>query len=479
MTTAEAARAAQDAMALATSISEDVEALSEKFTELDQRTRDGGSPAADPSAGLVDSTGAPVLTRDQVDSRIHEALQPLHDEVHELRAKGTLTPESQTSLHAVLARLEAAEQKLAPLDGDNLTVRVAQDLHPTLSELRRRLDTLEKEQHGHNPAADTLAEDALNDMVEARVVSEVDRRLAHISLPSASDAVREALRPTFTPNGMGAARKVLQLMKLVTHIGKERQADMGQGGKFRFRGIDEAMDAVGHAMREVGVILSPEVLKDETSTTPVTKKGDGRNGPYESTILWTTTKLTMRYTFVDPEDGSTHPIEMVGEGRDASDKSTSKAGSMAFKYALLQALCIPVNGLDDSDNAPPQVMENERSTAPATQPPAQQQAPPQRTEEQKAQRAGEALQALRNVHLVQGAQARYDRVVAIMNRVKAEGLLEFAVEGSTLNQHGQATLSTLAQAAQSEEQPGGYQSGYDGRASTEPPEPPADYQGSY
>jgi hypothetical protein len=244
---------------------------------------------------------------------------------------------------------------------------------------------------------------------------------------------------------LGAAKKVLELMRMVTFIGKEKQADLGTGGKFKFRGIDDAMDAVGHATREVGLVLSPEILKDETTQNAITKSGTGRDGgKYENTVIWTTTKLTVRYTFVDPDDGSTHAIEMVGEGRDASDKSTSKAASMAFKYGLLQGLCIPVTGLDDSDAAPPQRMEQERTQQ---SPPAQQQAAQSAeapSNEQRAQRGRDALEAIRNVYRVPGgAQAQYNRVVQIMNHAKAEGLLDLVLEGSTLDQHGRAALATL------------------------------------
>lgn len=486
MTTAEAAKMAQDAMALAANVTEDVERLDEKFTELDQRMRDTASTTVDP-ADVIDAEGKPVVTRDQVDSRIHEALAPLHEEVHELRQKGTLTPESTGSLSGVLARLEDAERKLVPLDAAALTEKVATALHPSVAELRRRLSTLEEAARAQeaDPASHTLAEDHLSDQLEGlvdrkvaamfeatgltparlanltREFDQLTRELAEVRVHLGAIDNRVAVTTIDGASaarlvrGAGAAKKVLELMRMVTHIGKERQADMGTGGKFKFRGIDEAMDAVGHAMREVGVILSPEVLKDETATVPVTKKGDGRNGPYESTILWTTTKLTMRYTFVDPEDGSTHPIEMVGEGRDASDKSTSKAGSMAFKYALLQALCIPVNGLDDSDASPPQVMENERSTPPAQQRDASDHRPPP-TEEQRAHRAGEALAAIRSLHHVPRAE-QYNRLVSIMNRVKQEDLLEFVVDGSTLNQHGLAATATLRQQSDQDKQAGEYQ----------------------
>lgn len=527
MTTAEAAKTAQEAaqnasaaLRVAQGADDMVAAMSEKVTELDQRVRDMASSTTDP-ADVIDADGRPALTRDQVDSRIHEALQPLHDEVHELRAKGTLTPESKTSLAGVLARLEDAERKLMPLDAGALTEQVATALHPSVAELRRRLSALEERPASTphlsttgvdanelttlrqrvdrverelgsmgDPVSHTLAEDALADQLEAMVDRKVaamfesagltPARLANLTREfddlrvyvethgtrwdrAAADAPSGGL-----VRGTGASAKVLQLMRNITHIGKEKEANLGKGGRFQFRGIDDAMDAVGHAMRDVGLVLSTEVLDRETTLTPVTQQGTDNGQKWERTVVWATSVVTMRYTFTDPEDGSTHVFEMVGEGRDSSDKSTSKATSMACKYGLFQALMIPVTGLDDADDAPPQQMMAQRPAAQQEQqaPPAQSapQQPP--TEEQRAHRAGEALAAIRNLHHVPRAE-QYGRLVAIMNRVKQEGLLEFAVEGSTLNQHGQAVMHTL-QAPPPD----------DARASIEPPEPPND-EGRY
>lgn len=578
MTTAEAARLAQEAasnasaaLRVAQGADDQVAAMSEKITDLDQRLRDSPPFGKGPDPELFP-------TRDQVDGRIHEALAPLHEEVHELRQKGTLTPESKSSLHAVLARLDDAERKIAEASSMELIVsNVAAELHPVIADLRKRMGVIEEtrpqdvegalakqvlsriqavadRQAGFDTHLQQLDEwrrkvgqgldflgnfpssQSLHELVERvaglegqtigvehgapaaeQIEHQVDRKLAAMfaeaqltparlaglvreldglsevhnedhrrvdSVVSEFDGLRARLddlasyvrsldsaigvHPTQASTlvgGLGAPKKVLQLMRMVTHLSKERQADLGSGGKFRFRSIDDAMDAVGHAMREVGLVMSPEVLRDETSTTPVTKKGFGRNGePYESTILWTTTKLTMRYTFVDPDDGSTHVIEMVGEGRDASDKSTSKAGSMAYKYALLQGLCIPVTGLDDSDAAPPQVVVDERPTPPTDQRQQRQPAPygslpgdvtgherqaaqavAERTEMEKNQRAADALAAINGLHRLEGGPtAQRARLDLIMQQVAKEGLLEFVVAGSTLNNHGLAALATLA-----------------------------------
>lgn len=508
MTTAEVAALAQETDGR-------LDDLSAVVTDLATRLQDLGAGDQNTAAALrvaegVDNTVAELAeklaqapTRDQVDSRIHEALQPLHDEVHELRGKGTLTPESQSSLAGVLARLEDAERKVAGVDANGLVATVAQQLHPTLSELRRRLDAVEQVAKAQeaDPVSHTLAEDWQTDQLTAMV----DRRLAEMFAEAQLTPARLAgltrefddLRQHVETHGThvtraltsqvaaelrrnpgdgdadhsgptGAARKVLELMRQVTHIGKEKEANLGKGGRFKFRGVDDAMDAVGHAMRDVGLILGTKILDRETTLTPVTQQGTDNGQAWERTVVWATSVVTARYTFTDPDDGSTHEFEMVGEGRDSSGKSTSKATSMALKYGLFQALMIPVNGLDDADDAPPQQMVDQRSAS--TTAASQQATPdqrPQRTEEQVATRATEALAAIRNVHRVPGGPpVQRQQLQKIMQQVKAEGLLGYAVEGSTLDQHGHATMATLQApppAQESQADP------YDHRASYEPP----------
>lgn len=463
MTTAEVA-------ALAQQVDGRVDDLAAVVTDISTRLQDIGGATGPTTSGP---------SHDQVDARIHEALQPLHDEVHELR-RLLQTPATPGNLDAILARLEDAERKVATVEPGAITQQVAADLHPGIAELRRRLAAVEEAAKAMDgdPVSHTLAEDALADQIQAAV----ERALADLSttsdmnvarlqrleewaqanpqrLPDTAAGVRAALQPSTAPGGTGAAKKVLQLMRQVTHLGKEKEANLGQGGRFKFRGVDDAMDAVGHAMRDVGVILGTEILNDETTHTPITKRGTNKDGTTsENTVVWTSTKLTVRYTFTDPEDGSTHSLEMTGEGRDASDKSTSKAASMALKYGLFQALMIPVTGLDDSDAAPPQRMEQDQQRPPASHPSSN---TDQRASDQaKAQRAGEALQAIRNVYRVPGGvQAQTAKLTAIMRQVQGEGLLEFVVEGSTLDQHGKAAMATLQAPPPADEPPadeGGY-----------------------
>lgn len=137
--------------------------------------------------------------------------------------------------------------------------------------------------------------------------------------------------------------QVWQLMNLVTELGKDKQADKKMGG-YAFRSVDSAMTAVGHALRQVGVMFQPrEILEQRVERyETVSKEGYRQN--------WTHVWTRQRYAFVSLVDGSEmDAIEMDGEARDNGDKSTSKADSMRLKYALLQSLMIPITGLPESD----------------------------------------------------------------------------------------------------------------------------------
>ncbi len=187
--------------------------------------------------------------------------------------------------------------------------------------------------------------------------------------------------------------QVLDVMRMVTELGKDSRVS-GSGGNYKYRSIDAAMDAVGTAMRQVGVILSTKVLDVVPTTNVLREKVKIQNQPDEyRDRIWTTVRAHVAYTFVSPNDGSTHTVEMVGEGRDLGDKATSKAVAMAFKYALLHGLCIPIEGLPESDGHNP-VMEQQREDRPpvSSAPPAQEsQVLPTLTREQKIQRVVDGL----------------------------------------------------------------------------------------
>jgi hypothetical protein len=76
--------------------------------------------------------------------------------------------------------------------------------------------------------------------------------------------------------------------------------------------------------------------------------------------------LRVKHTFFAP-DGSNVCATTVGEAMDAGDKASNKAMSAAMKYALIQVLCIPTEGDNDTENnTPPDVTP--KATLPAANP---------------------------------------------------------------------------------------------------------------
>jgi hypothetical protein len=117
---------------------------------------------------------------------------------------------------------------------------------------------------------------------------------------------------------------------------------------FSFRGIDAILNAVGPVLRRHAVVVLPHV---EEVREAVVEVGRNRTRMGHVTVLVT-------YTFIGP-DGSTVSCRVPGEAMDAGDKAASKAMSVAFRTALIQALALP------TDEPDPDGQSYERAAAPA------------------------------------------------------------------------------------------------------------------
>lgn len=104
---------------------------------------------------------------------------------------------------------------------------------------------------------------------------------------------------------------------------------------YSFRGIDAVVNAVGPALRKHGVVCVPVV---EDVTYNVVEVGQRRTPMRECTVK-------VRYVFHGPAGDSIECVS-IGEAMDSGDKSTPKAMSVAYRVALLQALCIPTDEPD-------------------------------------------------------------------------------------------------------------------------------------
>jgi hypothetical protein len=139
---------------------------------------------------------------------------------------------------------------------------------------------------------------------------------------------------------------VYEAISLVTErlakegISKDRKADTGNGGKYNFRGIDDVYNALAPFLAEAGLNVLPHCLSREVVE---------RHSAKGTALFYVT--VCVRFDFVSKWDGSKHEVCMYGEAMDTSDKATNKAMSAAYKYACMQAFCIPTEGDNDTENA--------------------------------------------------------------------------------------------------------------------------------
>ncbi len=124
-------------------------------------------------------------------------------------------------------------------------------------------------------------------------------------------------------------------------ISKERN-NQQQG--YKFRGIDDCLNALAPLMASHGLVIIPECLE-----RTVTER-ETRNGGQLFYVV-----VRVKYRFYSTEDGSTVDAYVFGEAMDAADKATNKAMSAAYKYAVIQTFCIPTEGDNDADATPHEV----------------------------------------------------------------------------------------------------------------------------
>lgn len=150
----------------------------------------------------------------------------------------------------------------------------------------------------------------------------------------------------------GVVRALAAVMEEVRGVGKDGYHD-APGAKFKFRGIDAVVNAVGPALRKHHVVVTPQLVSVDRRDVQTS----GGKASRETCVV-------VRYVWTGP-DGSTLESVVPGEAMDSGDKGTAKAMSVAFRIALLQALCLP------TDDADPDTHQYEREAPARQQRPAQ------------------------------------------------------------------------------------------------------------
>lgn len=137
-------------------------------------------------------------------------------------------------------------------------------------------------------------------------------------------------------------------------ISKDRK-NQQQG--YQFRGIDDVYNALSPMLARHHLCILPRILSRELVERQTMKGG----------VLFYVT-VEAEFDFVSAEDGSKHTVKTFGEAMDSADKATNKAMSAAYKYAAMQAFCIPTEGDNDADahthDVAPRQSSAKTSTAP-------------------------------------------------------------------------------------------------------------------
>ena len=152
--------------------------------------------------------------------------------------------------------------------------------------------------------------------------------------------------------------------KLSPHgIAKNRE---NREQKFRFRGIDDVLNALSKQLAQSKLCIIPRVIARNESQRQT------RSGSTMNVVV-----VEVEYDLVSAVDGSIHVARTIGEAQDSADKATNKAMSASYKYMALQVFCIPTESDDNDADAThePAVPHRIRPTTPAHNP-ATRSAPP-------------------------------------------------------------------------------------------------------
>lgn len=147
--------------------------------------------------------------------------------------------------------------------------------------------------------------------------------------------------PETPPEPIPPAKNVVEALSRVMAdlpgIGRTDRSEQG----YQYRGIEAITRHAQGLFAKHGVVTVPRVARRTVKDFTI------NNRP------WTEDELWVHYRFYGPA-GTEDFIEvgpLVGLGRDNSDKGANKAMTQAYKYALVQVLCIG-DGKDDVDAEP-------------------------------------------------------------------------------------------------------------------------------
>lgn len=161
---------------------------------------------------------------------------------------------------------------------------------------------------------------------------------------------------------MAAAKTAEVYGQIADVIGDLAEVGIGKEGRnqqqgFTYRGIDQFFNALAPVLAKRKLAFLPRVLS-RTCEARTTKTG----GALYCVVL------EVEYDIVSVVDGSTHTVKVYGEAMDLADKATNKAMSAAYKYAAMQAFCVPFDPVDADETTPPDTVPVKAATKAASVP---------------------------------------------------------------------------------------------------------------
>lgn len=134
-------------------------------------------------------------------------------------------------------------------------------------------------------------------------------------------------------------KKMSEVMAEIKYVSKDK-VNNAQG--FKFRGIDDMINALYPALTKHGVFMTPRTTSYSQEIREVTRS-NGKPGVDKHV------SLMVEYDFY-AEDGSKITVgPIAAEGLDSGDKATNKALSAALKYALIQTFSVPTEDMAEAD----------------------------------------------------------------------------------------------------------------------------------
>lgn len=139
----------------------------------------------------------------------------------------------------------------------------------------------------------------------------------------------------------------------ISAIGKYKY---NQKQDFKFRGIDDVMNALKPILTKNKIFTVPQVLEQTREI-----KGTAKGGELRYSLL----RIAFRFYATD---GSFVEAVTLGEGMDSGDKASNKAMAIAYKYALFQVFCIPTEEMTDPDGESYETKHEAKHEQPKPQP---------------------------------------------------------------------------------------------------------------